>query len=554
MNVFLICSARISQVEKIVHRLREQHKDIAVTYYIKENARDRYSALMTGGDNIMTYDAPAISFSRPLVREINRGAYQQVIAAQANGDGSGYFSIYRMLLSISKPCFIAGPDGYIIPFRFSLFFFRVPRFLRRYILIPFLILIFPLYVFIILSLLLSRVKRKKRQPCMMYVPDTSIDAPLPRSQSIPLVKSMEGWKKILVSYDTPSMFNPVTTLERKKKWLDQGIFIITLPQSAPFPKLVTDLWLLPLLALRHGITLYHSRTYHPALAGILLKKFALIKFIFDPRGVYPEEAVYLGTFKPGGFMYQVFKRIERAALNTANLNIVVSRRFERYLKTISSKHAKYLLMPTYLDDQLFHRFKDAAADKTRYKKQLGFGPGDLVFVYSGSTAKWQMLDTVLDIYRALNAADPRCKLLMLIAEHFKSQVEAQTRDIPGVTIKTCATAQETIQSLLAGDAAFLLREDILINNVACPTKFAEYLLAGLPVIVTPNIGDIELYMHTYRLGLIMNPGIITDSSLLLEKLKEIDYQDFLDRRTRALEDHFLAGRYLHVYSFSLTII
>jgi glycosyltransferase involved in cell wall biosynthesis len=35
----------------------------------------------------------------------------------------------------------------------------------------------------------------------------------------------------------------------------------------------------------------------------------------------------------------------------------------------------------------------------------------------------------------------------------------------------------------------LLREDTLTNRVASPVKFAEYLRCGLPVILTPYIGD-----------------------------------------------------------------
>lgn len=37
---------------------------------------------------------------------------------------------------------------------------------------------------------------------------------------------------------------------------------------------------------------------------------------------------------------------------------------------------------------------------------------------------------------------------------------------------------------------FVLRDDITVNNVACPTKLVEYLQYGiLPILLTPNIGD-----------------------------------------------------------------
>ena len=50
----------------------------------------------------------------------------------------------------------------------------------------------------------------------------------------------------------------------------------------------------------------------------------------------------------------------------------------------------------------------------------------------------------------------------------------------------------------AADAAFMLRDSIDTNRVASPTKFAEYCLAGLPVIMTEAVKD--AYALAQRLG------------------------------------------------------
>ena len=50
----------------------------------------------------------------------------------------------------------------------------------------------------------------------------------------------------------------------------------------------------------------------------------------------------------------------------------------------------------------------------------------------------------------------------------------------------------------AADAAFMLRDDVDANRVASPTKFAEYCLAGLPVIMTGAVKD--AYALAKRLG------------------------------------------------------
>ena len=43
--------------------------------------------------------------------------------------------------------------------------------------------------------------------------------------------------------------------------------------------------------------------------------------------------------------------------------------------------------------------------------------------------------------------------------------------------------------LNAADFGFILRERNKINRVACPTKFAEYCLTGLPVIIGDAVPD-----------------------------------------------------------------
>ena len=45
---------------------------------------------------------------------------------------------------------------------------------------------------------------------------------------------------------------------------------------------------------------------------------------------------------------------------------------------------------------------------------------------------------------------------------------------------------------------FILREDVLVNNVACPTKLVEYLYYGIvPIVLSPNIGDFEALNYDY---------------------------------------------------------
>ena len=53
--------------------------------------------------------------------------------------------------------------------------------------------------------------------------------------------------------------------------------------------------------------------------------------------------------------------------------------------------------------------------------------------------------------------------------------------------------------LVACDVSFIIRERRLMNRVASPVKFAEYLAAGLAIVASPEIGDMStLYFRRAR--------------------------------------------------------
>jgi len=63
---------------------------------------------------------------------------------------------------------------------------------------------------------------------------------------------------------------------------------------------------------------------------------------------------------------------------------------------------------------------------------------------------------------------------------------------------------EVTSVLAACDMGVLIREDSVTNQEASPTKFAEYLSAGLPVIISENLGDYSTFVRKYNCGMIAN--------------------------------------------------
>jgi len=64
------------------------------------------------------------------------------------------------------------------------------------------------------------------------------------------------------------------------------------------------------------------------------------------------------------------------------------------------------------------------------------------------------------------------------------------------------------------DFGLLFRKDEVVNRVASPTKFSEYALCGLPIIISDNIGDFSDYIRSSGYGyVIRDTDFISKESL-----------------------------------------
>jgi glycosyltransferase involved in cell wall biosynthesis len=66
-----------------------------------------------------------------------------------------------------------------------------------------------------------------------------------------------------------------------------------------------------------------------------------------------------------------------------------------------------------------------------------------------------------------------------------------------------AAHTEVPELLAAADLAVLLRDRSSVNRVASPVKFAEYLAAAVPVVLTEGIGDYSALVRSTQVGCVL---------------------------------------------------
>ena len=117
-----------------------------------------------------------------------------------------------------------------------------------------------------------------------------------------------------------------------------------------------------------------------------------------------------------------------------------------------------------------------------------------------------MIDEMVRLFRKLRSDGENCTILLLISDAGSlGEVRRMFTDSEMSSVRMRSVEHESVLAYARfTDIALLFREDTLINNISSPTKFAEYLCAGLPVLMTQGIGDYSDIVKEQSVGSIID--------------------------------------------------
>lgn len=208
-----------------------------------------------------------------------------------------------------------------------------------------------------------------------------------------------------------------------------------------------------------------------------LKGFKVIDF----HGALPEETLFSSNNNVLSLEQEL---IEEESLKNCDAIIMQSEAMLHHLesKYNTSISKKTIVYHCGVDVDLFD-YSKVNINNERIK--LGYNNEDIVFIYVGGLHKWQRVKESLDIFNTINRRDTRCKMLLLVQGDTADIVNHCTKNaIKDVTILQNITFKEVYKYISLSNFAWLLRDDIILNQVASPTKLGEYLACGQVIITT----------------------------------------------------------------------
>ena len=185
--------------------------------------------------------------------------------------------------------------------------------------------------------------------------------------------------------------------------------------------------------------------------------------------------------------------LEKQAVLESDFRIAVSQKLVEYWQQqYGYKGTEHTVIPCTVTST-FTPGLPAESELSAIRASFGFTPADLVLVYSGSTAGWQSFGTLEKLLADCLRSSPDVKLIFLTGKD--PVVEKMKTDHPGQVQSRWLKHHEVTGMLLACDIGILYREQSVTNKVASPTKFAEYLSAGLPVVISEGLGDYSRFVE-----------------------------------------------------------
>lgn len=245
----------------------------------------------------------------------------------------------------------------------------------------------------------------------------------------------------------------------------------------------------------------HAHDPTSAYYAVRLKKMFRVKVIFDMHGIGIEEGIYSKQLKENSSWHKRLTRTERYIAKNADFIFCVSGKMRDY---IASKYgiseSKFVITPTSVDTKLF----SYSEDKKKGARNRLVLNDKFVVIFMGHVKSWQINDILVRFFRALKEKIRNVHFLILTdgAKVFEDVFKRSSIDADSYSIYS-VKHEEVSNYAMAGDIGILLREDSIVNWVAAPAKFGEYLALGLPVVVTKGIGDTEDIIKKHKVGVIL---------------------------------------------------
>lgn len=369
---------------------------------------------------------------------------------------------------------------------------------------------------------------------ILYLTRNGLLEPLGQSQVFAYLRGLSRDHEItLITYEKSEDWGDRARMaQARQKCEEHGIR--WLPQKfRPRPRIITPAfsmlrmtWLVWCEVRGGRAQLVHARSYIPGAAALIVHRLTGTPFIFDMRALWPEELITARRLKRDSFLHRSIVAMERACL--------------RYAATVVSlTHAAvFHLQRTYpaeLDGQKIAVIP-TCADLARFTPAQDQSPSLAVHGCIGTILSGWFLTDWLAAWMSTVAEDDANAQFEIITHDDANSVRAalDKNEALGHRLSIWPRPSNDMpEAIRRHDLSVMFFTSGLSKLGSAPTRLAEVLGCGLPIVANDGVGDVAGIIQQNRVGVIVDGPAPEQMRAAFKELKKLVHDPDLPNRCRA---------------------
>ena len=338
---------------------------------------------------------------------------------------------------------------------------------------------------------------------IIYVSYDGILEPLGESQVLKYLSNLKYKNKIiLLSFEKKNNLLKKNSLKRINKIAKSSdIDWVSL-------KYTSNLWLLSKIIdilkinyfifknfINHKIKIIHCRSYLPVFSVIFFKFFFKFNLIFDMRGFWIDERYEWNIWKKYYFIYYFLKRIENFLIKYSDIIVVLSKDAKKEIIHYYNKSSKKIfVIPTCADENQFKLINEKKNNNNKLR-----------LCHLGTIKTRYDINLTLNFLKLINKKIPSS--LTFINKYEKDYIiyNCSKYNIDVSQIEIISLDHNQIQDKINkfDFNIFFPKKGYYLKGFF-PTKIAESLMSGIPIITTSINTEINNHMTNQNIGIIID--------------------------------------------------
>jgi len=355
---------------------------------------------------------------------------------------------------------------------------------------------------------------KVEKPAALFMTIDGLTDPLGQSQVLPyLVGLSNSYDITIISFEKEENYKKNKSIieeivqKHQINW-EWNSFKSGIPIYSQFSNFFALYKTAKKVSKEKDLKIIHARSLVPAIIGSRLKKTIHAKLLFDMRGFWADERVEgkIWSLQNPIFkrIYKYFKKQEAILMESADHLITLTENAKRFIQENYPKAPPIEVIPCCVNTEKFYFPRDVNKGK-ELKRSLKINESAFVLLYLGSLGTRYKLNEMFAFFKELKQLNNEAIFLIVSrtdTEYIHQKAREEEVEVDDLII-THAASTEVPDYISLANASIFFIETGYTSKAVSPTKKAEALIMGKPIVANSGIGDTDEFILNNELGVLI---------------------------------------------------